>query len=108
MPEHHLPFFAVGRRFRSAMFVASSFDEAVAREFMARVPADVAPTLWKVRFDPVRRCKHVNFLDGLSTVNREAEFLFPPYSVFTVLEVERAPSHLTIVLQAAVDNLLEP
>lgn len=56
LPAEHESFFSVGRRFRTAMFVATSFDEAVARQFMARVPADVQPVLWRVRFDPVRRC----------------------------------------------------
>lgn len=109
LPAEHEAFFAVGRRFRTSMFVATSFDEAVARQFMARAPADVQPVLWRVRFDPVRRCKHVNYVGALSTASsREAEFLFPPYSVFSVLRLERAQHHLIVELQAAVDNLHEP
>ena len=109
LPAEHEPFFTVGRRFRTCMFVATSFDEAVARQFMARAPADMQPVLWRVRFDPVRRCKHVNYVGALSTASsREAEFLFPPYSVFSVLRLERSQRHLMVELQAAVDNLHEP
>ena len=69
LPAEHEPFFTVGRRFRTCMFVATSFDEAVARQFMARAPADMQPVLWRVRFDPVRRCKHVHYAGALSTAS---------------------------------------
>ena len=49
-----------------------------------------------------------NYVGTLSASSREAEFLFPPYSVFCVLRLERSPHHLTVELQAAVDNKLEP
>ena len=52
--------------------------------------------------------KHVNYVGALSASSSEAEFLFPPYSVFCVLRLERSPHHLIVELQAAVDNRLEP
>ncbi len=57
------------------------------------------------------RCKHANFCEN-SDVPGEEEFLFAPYSVFTVisLTVPPAPTDddpVVVRLQAAVDNLKE-
>ena len=46
---------------------------------------------------------HVNYLQHLSALD-ESEFLFPPYSVFTVQEVDWSASPLRVTLLAAVDN----
>ena len=74
------------------------------------------PVKWIVEMDPrgrdnvVFKCKHVNFVDT-NTLGEE-EFLFAPYSVFTVLEVH-VPADASdtdpvlVRLMAAVDNLKE-
>ena len=61
--------------------------------------------------DEARRCKHVNFVDNSHIVDdagqpREAEFLFAPYSVFTVRSVAWDANGGThrIELDAATDN----
>jgi hypothetical protein len=51
--------------------------------------------------------KNSHVLSALTGEPRESEFLFAPYSVFTVLEVEWGYPH-RVVLQAAADNKLEP
>jgi hypothetical protein len=62
------------------------------------------------RDDPAYKCKQVNFVDT-NTLGEE-EFLFAPYSTFTVLEV-RSPDRATdtdpvvVRVLAAVDNLHE-
>ena len=58
------------------------------------------------------RCKHVNFCEN-SDVPGEDEFLFAPYSVFTVISLTAPPAPtdddpVVVRVQAAVDNLKEP
>lgn len=65
---------------------------------------------WLVRIDPVRKCHHVNLVHN-THVAGEDEYLFAPYSVFTVLSSTwnagtTADPHV-IELLAAVDNRAE-
>ena len=98
-------------------YLATSFSEAVAYVFLYNKFAEgKTPVKWIVemdargRDDPVFKCKQVNFVDT-NTLGEE-EFLFAPYSVFTVLEVHvpANPSDddpVIVRLLAAVDNLKE-
>ena len=69
--------------------------------------------LWRVRVDPVRRCVHVNLVTKrVPGLPDEQEYLFAPYSTFTVRRAQwragtDAEPHL-IELDAAVDNKAEP
>ncbi len=63
------------------------------------------------RDSPEFRCKHVNFLENTQLPGEE-EFLFTPYSVFTVLSlhVPDRPSvqdPVVVQVQAAMDNTEE-
>ncbi len=63
---------------------------------------------WRGATDQQRRCLHVNLLEG-----GEQEFLFVPYSTFTVEAVQwsRRPTPVTphrITLVAANDNRAAP
>ena len=74
---------------------------------------------WEVLLDPRGldspefRCRHVNFLQNTQLpVEVEEEFLFTPYSVFTVLSlhVPDRPSvqdPVVVQVQAAMDNTEE-
>ena len=79
---------------------------------MQRQPDE--PVLWTFRFDPDLRCKHVNFIDRTDgTVRNEDEFLFTPYSAFTVVSVTWNPDPTwmrphEIVLDVAADNQTMP
>jgi hypothetical protein len=81
-------------------FISGSFDEDVAYEFLHRRAVDVGlpPVLFIIHLDPRGetqfrfRCKHVNYIAN-SHVPREQEFLFIPYSVFTVGEAEWKVNH---------------
>jgi hypothetical protein len=97
--------------------LATSFSEAVAYAFLYNKYAEgKTPVKWIVemdprgRDDPIYKCKRVNFVDT-NTLGEE-EFLFAPYSTFTVLEV-CVPDRVTdadpvvVRLLAAVDNLHE-
>ena len=111
LPDEHRAFFAVGRRFRSRMFVASSFRRRVALYFMKRQKNP--RVLWTLRFDAENGCQHVNLLrraDGSQIA--EAEFLLSPYTAFEVIEVARGcagtdddPHRITLAV--AHDNQCE-
>ena len=58
------------------------------------------------------RCKHVNLVEK-SDVKGEIEFLFAPFSVFTVVSINVPPkptasNPIVIVLEASIDNRDEP
>ena len=126
--DSHQGFFTVGKKYRYPGFLATSANERVADEFIDRAvnpntggiqrAQPARPGIkWIVKFDPRGatdprfRCQHVNFVKHSHVLNelgepKENEFLFAPYSVFTVLEVEWGSPH-RIVIQAATDNKLE-
>ena len=67
--------------------------------------------LWLVRIHPELKCAHVNLVKR-TNVPGEEEYLFAPYSAFTVISATwnagtSADPHV-IELQAAADNKLEP
>jgi len=97
LPRCHQGFFSAGKMYRVPMYLATSADDEVAIEFMQRLapangsqqPSFQEPVMWIFHFDPQKRCKQVNFIDKTDgTVGGEDEFLFAPYSVFTVQRVE--------------------
>ena len=130
MPREHRAFFAPGVAYRAPAFVATSSSEAVARlSFLASPPfpppsAEQRPpfqehTLWKFHFDcelpESVRCRHVNFIPSdLSMVGGEDEYLFVPYSCFTVCQVRwqegatSADHPHVIEVQVAPDNKRMP
>jgi hypothetical protein len=130
LPAEHHHFFTVGKTFRVPSFLSTSATQATADQFMqGRGMHNGRPAYvrWTIRFDASRRCNHVNFISvhdgslapgGLNApganphVAREDEFLFAPYSVFTIISVlfrdhPTSEQPHEIVLRASVDNLLE-
>jgi hypothetical protein len=119
LPDEHRAFFRPGVKFRVPMFLATSFSEDTAYEFMyrAHVEGRLPAVQWRIKLDPRGaaqfryRCKHVNYVTR-TNVEGEREFLFAPYSAFTVVSVtegrgdDRDPH--CIELMAAVDNRDEP
>jgi hypothetical protein len=105
--DQHRDFYTAGKSFRQPAFLATSFSEAVADSFIARVPAHYPKVKWLIRIDPARKCVHVNLV-GRTNVPGEQEYLFTPYSAFTVLSVAwnagTSASPHVIELLAAVDN----
>ncbi len=104
------------------MFLATSDKPHVAEYFMGMAAdrGDV-PVIWTIKVDSrgaaelLYRCKHVNQVPK-SNVPGEFEFLYAPYSVFTVESVTLppagagpSPSHpIQFVIVAALDNKEEP
>ena len=131
MPRVHRAFFQPGKKYRAPMFVATSFEESTSvHTFLMRLDPPTAdqtppfqePTLWRFHLDASlsagQRCKHVNFIDRTDgTVHGEDEFLYSPYSVFTVTAVSWHEAPLvneyiarphTIDVDVAPDNRCEP
>lgn len=106
--------FVVGYKYRASMFLATAFDRQVSRRFLRQIGSGLVPVCFIFRLDPDDLCDHVLYLDDLSLVQGETEFLYAPYSVFEVAEVEPPAGRPTwedpfkIVLRVAVDNKLEP
>jgi hypothetical protein len=101
-------FFVSGRQFRQPAWLATSFSRDVAIGFLRRSPMP-AKVLWLVHIDPVHKCVHVNLVEK-SHVYGEEEYLFAPYSAFTVRKAlwrggTNADPHV-IELAAAPDNKL--
>jgi hypothetical protein len=91
LPDHHRDFFQPGTKFRFPVFLATSFSENTAEEFLyrAHMSRNLPAVKWHIKLDPrgaaqIRfRCKHVNYVER-TNVQGEDEFLFVPYSAFTV------------------------
>ena len=113
--DAHQGFFTVGKQFRVPGFLATSFSQGKAMEFLRTQEAyGRQGMLWTVHVDPAgeadpsKRCKHVNLVQH-SLVPGEQEYLFTAYSIFTVRSVTwgvgGAPHR--IELDAASDNRAE-
>ena len=105
-------FFTAERKFRQPAFLATSFQEHVARRFIARSTMS-SRVLWRIIIDPQRGCMHANLInEDLTNVQGESEYLFAPYSVFTVRRATWAAGTVAdphvIELLAAPDNRGEP
>eukprot|EP00966_Prymnesium_polylepis_P327818 7383655-Prymnesium_polylepis.2 len=110
LPPEHLGFFSEGTEFRTNMFLATSFDRAVAEGFMNgqyESKPDNGRALWTFEFEK-HNCHHVNFIGEQSVVKSEREFLLTPYTALKVKKFERSPNLLEqphrIILTVAPDN----
>jgi len=105
-------FFRIGKTFRQPAFLATSFEQEKADYFMRR--SDMQHKIrWLIHIHPVRKCVHVNLIKKrVPELPDEKEYLFVPYSVFTVKSVQwRAGTNdvpHVIVLEAAPDNREQP
>lgn len=118
LPQEELNKFVEGYRYRASMFLASSFDRQVADGFLERIEGErhgdgLVPVIFIFNLDKDHKCNHVLYLEPISLVKGETEFLYAPYSAFKVLEV-KIPDTPTwwkpveISLGVAIDNQHEP
>ena len=102
----------VGEKYRVPGFLATSSKRETALAFAFDTDADHPCAMWHVMFDKrglqqvEYRCRHVTFVSNAS-LEGESEYLFAPYSVFTLESVRwstelRKPHEFTIL--SAVDN----
>ena len=94
MPADQVTFFTQDLVYRSPMMLATSFSRDRAAYFLGRAPADRTPVLFRFWLDPDDRCDHALYIERLTTVSGEEEFLYTAYSAFRVRGVKRvgAPS----------------
>lgn len=98
-------------KYRAPMFLASSFVRDKAKDFLDQVPAGLTHVL--MIFHIHAKCKHAVLIESLSDVAEEREFLFVPYSAFTIRKVTAptgaitALSPVTIDLDVCADNKAE-
>eukprot|EP00039_Didymoeca_costata_P005973 m.86303 g.86303 ORF g.86303 m.86303 type:complete len:435 (+) comp13052_c1_seq2:325-1629(+) len=122
IPKKNLEFYTVGKRYRARGFLASSFSESIARQYCQDVwdEHDQAyeSVLYVIHIDPfgkydrTKLCKNANILKK-SLNEGDTEYIFTPYSVFTVGIVHISPDPCpttphVIHVQAALDSALEP
>ena len=108
-----------GQKYRVPGFLASSTERKIAAKFAFDAfedNGDAHPcVIWRIVFDPrgerhpQYRVKHMTFVSK-TLVEGEEEYLFAPYSVFTLVSTEwsvqlRKPHEFTIL--AAYDNKTE-
>jgi len=119
MPPSALTFFEqhVGKNYRAPMPLATSTQKGVASGFLARMNPHCGNDC--VRFEFVFRtnpphheaspCVHVNYLENITEVKGEEEFLFVAYSVFEVksVTISKNPTYgfpHEVVLNVMPDN----
>merc|ERR1711971_553197 len=102
-------------KYRVPGFLATSNDQSIAAGFATRAHPDHPRALWCIKFDkrgelqPGYRIQHMTYVSK-SLVPGEQEYLFSPYSVFTLVSVKwsntlRKPHEF--VIEAALDNKKE-
>lgn len=113
LPDSKRAFYQVGTHYRAPMYLATSLTRGVAQGFLNSVRPPLRPVLWTIHFSN-DRCVHVNYISPkLSLYADEEEFLFVPYSTFTVREVKwkKNPTWTMpdeVHLDASPDNGQEP
>jgi len=110
LPDKYRPFFIKGKKYRVPHFLATSREISTSKSFCKR--QNNPCILYYFHVDKTNGCCHANYVDR-TNVDGEDEFLFSPYSVFTVVDnpiwknnptwVEPHEVHLLV----AVDNKLE-
>lgn len=95
LPDECRSFYTVGKQLRVAGFLATSFSKGKAEDFMCMADErDESCVLWEIHIDPegknsrAHRCKHVNYV-AFSHMPGEEEYLYAPYSPFTVKKVSK-------------------
>jgi hypothetical protein len=85
LPDDKRGFFSAGKIYRVPMFLATSKNKVVSKNTFCKraFDRDEPPVLWKFHLNEESKCVHVNYIDK-TNVPGEDEFLFVPYSVFTV------------------------
>ena len=112
--EEHRKFFLSikGKKYRVPGFLATSNQQSVAAAFVHKYNTDHPAAMWRVKFDkrgkkkPQYRVQHMSLVSN-TMIAGEHEYLFAPYSVFTLVSVKwsdklRKPHQFTIL--AAPDN----
>lgn len=108
-------FFALGKKYRVPGYLATSLRRKIAVAFALRASETMARVLWRISVDvrgitdPIYRCRHAFVLEK-THIPGEEEYLFVPYSTFTVMEAKWSDNSTEpheILVTASKDNLNE-
>jgi len=80
-------FFRQGTKYRTPQFLATSFSKRVQTEFMKRRGKGLDAIRWYFHV-PLGYCQHAALLEKSNMGKAEFEYLFTPFSVFTVMHVK--------------------
>jgi len=112
LPDSQQLDFTANKKYRCPMYLATSKNRDTSLDFCRRIGIDQKPILYTIHLDPKYKPYHVNYVER-TQVAGEDEFLFVPYSVFTVVSVDwkanptwKSPHEVHIL--ASDDNALEP
>ena len=111
------PFFekVKGKKYRVPGYLATSNQQSVAAAFSFKVGKLLPRAMWRITFDkrgknkPQYRVQHMSFVSK-TLIPGEHEYLFAPYSVFTLVSVEWSSEWIEpheFTLKAARDNMEE-
>jgi len=104
-------FFRQGTKYRTPQFLATSFSKKVQTDFMIRRGTGLDAIRWYFHV-PLGYCRHAALLEKSNMGTAEFEYLFTPFSVFTVMHVKwsedpRPSEPHEIHLRASDDNKVE-
>ena len=102
----------VGKKYRVPGFLATSNKRKVAVGFVIRVQEHLPRALWRIQFDRRGKCDHAYCVQHMSLVSKtlvkgEHEYLFAPYSAFTLVSViwsDKLRKAHEFTIEAAIDN----
>jgi hypothetical protein len=111
LPMEEVRSFVKGKQYRAAMFLATTVDKKVTEHFLDQISDNLVPVLFTFEIDQDHKCLHAMYLEDHTLVKGEREFLYTPYSTFTVENVyipEKIDSSnpVQIALSVAPDNLI--
>ena len=112
--RQHRSFFEhmVGKKYRVPAFLSTSDNREIAVAFARRAAGHHPCVMWRVTFDPrgkscaEYRVKHMSFVSK-TLIAGEREYLFVPYSVFTLISVKWSDTLIVpheFTIRAARDN----
>jgi len=107
----HAEFFQVGVKYRVPMYLATSLRRDVAEQFMRNDNSADEKIIWTILMEAEADMYNASLVHRTYFAG-EAEYLFTPFSVFTVADVSwragTASRPHRITLKASADNKQEP
>jgi hypothetical protein len=112
MPREAVNFFTKDMMYRAPMYLATSCQESIAKQFMEWGMEDYAdsrvPVHFKFYISPIKKCDHVFYIEGLTQCEGEEELLYAPYSAFKVRDTIIPDGKLTHLNPIVIEIDVQP
>jgi hypothetical protein len=112
MPREAVNFWTKDLMYRAPMYLATSCQESIAKQFMEwgmeDHPDTRVPVHFKFYINPIKKCDHVFYIEGLSQCEGEEELLYAPYSAFKVRETIIPDGKLTHLNPIVIEIDVQP